>query len=679
MAKAKEKKAKRLGILPKLLLVIVVCFVVLIVVSVLATRGSVESALKDSKGSTLVSLCEAKLNNFNDMIGYQRTTGSSLATNEVIKSVLIAKKQGTNTPDDKNNVKAVIRNAEIANPIYENIYVISADTKEVYASTNKEFVADPEIGGIYSELEHGSEEMIGRIRISENSGKPIYVIAFPIQGSGGFFLGELCMEVDIAAMAESIVLESNYSVTIASTDGIILASQTPEQVGFDITSVNPGFVEDIKAEPSGSFAHTNELGQDLFSGYVSNENFYIEIAEDAAKTDAMVSGVVGKLGGILAVLSIVIAIILGFVTYIFVSPLRVLTREISGASVALKERRLNLKHRVKVKGNDEAADIADAFNVLMAGLGDAIHSVNDCSSDIMSSNEVIGVSIGDSNERAESIGAVTEELTSSMQEVMNSTSSIADEINVLKDTVNEVNTSTKEHIAFIDDIKKRAGNVKEQTIANKNDILATIGEKSRDLDIAIEESKQIDKITTLTDEILAISDETNLLALNASIEAARAGDAGKGFAVVAEEIRTLADNSKETANNIQAITDEVVRSVKNLMSDSDEIIKFITERVNVDYENFTDVTAVYYDDAERMAQIIEEFSGQIANVANTTETIDASVQEINHNVVDCTHGIEETAGSAQDLITAINGIYEKSTNTTESLNELQDNLSRFNN
>ncbi len=672
-----QKHGTKIGILQKLLIFIVVCFALLSIISVFVTKKKVDNALKESKGATLVSLCEAKINNLEDMLAYQRATGLTLAENEVIIDALIAEQNGTGTAEMQKRVEKIINDVANANPVYENIFVASAATKFGYADIHDGATLHPAEEQTYLDLESGSTDMIAKASIATTSGKAIYVVAYAIKDGSGKFLGELCLGIDVAAMTQSIINEENYSVTISSTQGVILASPDPEQIGFDITTVNPTFVDDIVAEPVGAFEHTNELGQDLFSGYMSNGNFYIEVAESASVTSSMVGKVTNSLVSTLILLSVIMAVVLGVVTFIFIRPLRSIAHEIGGAAIALQNNCLDLKHRMKEKGRDEAAEIAKAFNILMDGLDNAIVSVNDCSSDIISSNRVIGASIDDSNQRAESIGALTEELTSSMTEVMDSTASIANEINVLKDTVNEVNASTKEHISFIDEIKTRAGQVKEQTISNKVDILETINGKSKDLDIAIEESKQIDKITSLTEEILAISDQTNLLALNASIEAARAGEAGKGFAVVAEEIRTLADNSKDTANNIQVITEEVVRSVKNLMNNSNEIIKFIIERINTDYEGFTDVTSTYYDDAERMAQIIADFSAQIANVANTTETIDESVHGINQNITECTHGIEDTADSAQDLITAISDIYEKSNNTTSTLNTLKDNLSRF--
>ncbi len=97
----------------------------------------------------------------------------------------------------------------------------------------------------------------------------------------------------------------------------------------------------------------------------------------------------------------------------------------------------------------------------------------------------------------------------------------------------------------------------------------------KELSEAIEKSKSVEKINVLSEAILKITEQTNLLALNAAIEAARAGEAGKGFSVVAEEIRKLAEESNNTANEIQEITKIVVNAVENLANNSNKILTFI--------------------------------------------------------------------------------------------------------
>jgi hypothetical protein len=114
------------------------------------------------------------------------------------------------------------------------------------------------------------------------------------------------------------------------------------------------------------------------------------------------------------------------------------------------------------------------------------------------------------------------------------------------------------------DINKRTNTTKDMVQASQKKANEIFIKTKTQLEKAIEESKVVEQIDVLTGSIMQITSQTNLLALNAAIEAARVGDVGKGFSVVAEEIRKLAEQSKDTVIEIQNISTKVTESVQNL-------------------------------------------------------------------------------------------------------------------
>ena len=186
----------------------------------------------------------------------------------------------------------------------------------------------------------------------------------------------------------------------------------------------------------------------------------------------------------------------------------------------------------------------------------------------------------------------------------------------------------------------------------KNAINITMNSK-QNLESAIEETKEIEKIVEVSEAISAIAQQTNLLALNASIEAARAGEAGKGFAVVAEEIRQLADSSKETAGNIQQISESVVAAVMTLAENAGNLVKFINDRVMPDYEILERTGEQYLNDSITIDQMMSEMRDSMENIGSVMRTVAESNENITSNVRESAQGVggvvDNTAALAENM------------------------------
>ncbi|MCM1158714.1 MAG: methyl-accepting chemotaxis protein [Bacteroidales bacterium] len=236
----------------------------------------------------------------------------------------------------------------------------------------------------------------------------------------------------------------------------------------------------------------------------------------------------------------------------------------------------------------------------------------------------------------------------------------------LGNAIENVAKKAEEAVEQSNNIMERAEKQHAASRQSAEEAVAIYQETRGDLEKAIIDSQQVREIDTLTEEILAISSQTNLLALNASIEAARAGEAGKGFAVVAEEIRLLADNSREAVDKIRQVTGSVTQNVTFLSENSEKLLEFMNGRVMDDYRGMTELAKIYQQDAEFYSDI----SGDLGA---SSEEMSASMSEINESI----QVITELVGVIAESMQSIEQSAEDSNENSQAVMEQMEELSRL--
>ncbi len=212
-------------------------------------------------------------------------------------------------------------------------------------------------------------------------------------------------------------------------------------------------------------------------------------------------------------------------------------------------------------------------------------------------------------------------------------------------------------------IMERAGKQYEASRQSAEKVISVYQATKEEMEKAIEDSRKVGEINALTEEILSISSQTNLLALNASIEAARAGEAGKGFAVVAEEIRNLADNSRQAVDKIRQVTEGVVHNVSFLSESSGRLLEFMTSQVIEDYKKMTELAGMYEKDAGFYNDISSDLGA-------SSQEMSASMTGINESIAVITELVGEIAQSMQSMNKSAENSNENSGAVMKQMEEL---------
>ncbi|MCS4522813.1 methyl-accepting chemotaxis protein [Clostridium botulinum] len=313
---------------------------------------------------------------------------------------------------------------------------------------------------------------------------------------------------------------------------------------------------------------------------------------------------------------------------------------------------LNIRY---LKLKDELGQMFNNLEHMQIAIKDILKEVITDSKDSIKSNEDVFILINKLSSNVEQVTSTTEEISAAMEETAASAEEINATANEIEKSIEVITNKIGETYKKSEDISNKANELKKDAENSRKEAFNLYKTNEKELSEAIEKSKSVEKINILSEAILKITEQTNLLALNAAIEAARAGEAGKGFSVVAEEIRKLAEESNNTANEIQEITKIVVNAVENLANNSNKILTFIDGKVVKDYENLVTIGEMYSSDAEYYKAVSE-------NISFTTEEVLASMKNVIESINSVTIAANEAADGTSNIAKSANDILGESNN-----------------
>lgn len=358
-------------------------------------------------------------------------------------------------------------------------------------------------------------------------------------------------------------------------------------------------------------------------------------------------------------------------------PIKKSNAQLSDMIEQIEQQNGDLTIRLQSKNIDEIGQLVQGINkyidtlqgimiAIKAGSLQLNHSVNGINEHILSCKD-----------ETSSMSAMMEQLSASMEEISATMQSIDGGSGQVLDSAKEILSEVIEATEFVKDITVRADEISDNSIRNKDNAARVVTDIQKNMQESIENSKEVERINELTQEILSISSQTNLLALNASIEAARAGEAGKGFAVVAEEIRQLADSSRNTANSIQEISVAVTKAVKDLVGNADQILNYVTEDVLQNYSSFVDMTGDYKNDAMKMKQVLVHFEEKSSSLEEIVNKMTENISDINKTVEESANAVVAASDSTTTLLSSMDSIANEAKENKGIANSLERVINKF--
>lgn len=349
---------------------------------------------------------------------------------------------------------------------------------------------------------------------------------------------------------------------------------------------------------------------------------------------------------ILGVLCLATYGILAVLTYLAVC---MVTKPLTTAVEAIISlQNLNLKQHPELQKylgkKGEVGLISSAVESLRKTIYQIVETLHQCAKLLDSSSGTISTESAKLLDYVTDNSAVSEELAASINTTHSAIMAANDKVSELVTRVHELSGIMQEgnerSNLLSDSAQKMQQNAKEALDSSESNVAAN----RESIQHAIADLQSLSQINQMAEEILAITSQTKLLALNANIEAARAGDAGRGFAVVANEIGNLARSSSQTAESIQELCNHANDSILAVQSCFENIIGFLDRNVKGQFDDFA-------KEAEEYVTSVEEIRTVIRNIGSHMEAFERALQTIHEQMENVRLAADENESGVGELVT----------------------------
>lgn len=325
----------------------------------------------------------------------------------------------------------------------------------------------------------------------------------------------------------------------------------------------------------------------------------------------------------------------------------------------------------------EVGILATSVDSLAVTFRKMLYTLNQCSVSLVGSSETMRTASNELMESAEDNQATTQELSASILNTNSSIEVVMDEVEKINDIVRDITMRAQDGSEKSEALIRTANTMSKTVADTLSNNTKKVTETKHDIEGAMTNLQSLMKINEMATQILDITSQTNLLSLNASIEAARAGQAGRGFAVVAGEIGSLAENSSDMANQIQAICKDANKSIESVQECFEDIIAFMETDVSSKFQEFATMAGQYEAVVNDIREVIQSIHSEASAFTESAANIRDQINNVKLASEDNEQGVNEIV-TKNDMTTQIaDSIIQLADQNQSNVDEIKDIVDMF--